>query len=165
LRARLKFLGFCFIKLKRREIQEVAWTGAVRTCEGLSLRSLLKQVLDAADRYSLTDMLFTPQLRLQVNSSPNLEGRARRFRRQPSLNTKTQPWFAARSTPYQQPHVPRIVPLQGQQSPRKSLHFPLCFLLIIAPPIYIIKVLSGLLHGIIRIRLFDAGIIFIKLFF
>jgi hypothetical protein len=42
---------------------------------------------------------LTPQLRLQVNSSPNLEGGARRFRRHPSLNAKTQPWFAARSTP------------------------------------------------------------------
>jgi hypothetical protein len=35
---------------------------------------------------------FTAQLSLQVNSWPNLEGRARRCRRHPSLNAKTQPW-------------------------------------------------------------------------
>jgi hypothetical protein len=103
---------------------------------------------------------FTPQLRLQVNSSPNLEGHARRFRRHPSLNAKTQPWFVARSTHFK---VPRIMPLQRQQSLRKSPRFPLCFPLIMAPPTYIMRVPPGLLlNSIIRARPFDAGAITIR---
>jgi hypothetical protein len=62
-----------------------------------------------------------------------------------------------------QPQVPRIVPLQSQQSPRKSPRFLLCFPLIMAPPTYIIRVPPGLLlNSIIRARPFNAGAITIR---
>ena len=74
----------------------------------------------------------------------------------------SDPYYGLCSAPpatfkYPQLQVPRIVPLQRQQSPCKSPRFPLCFPLIMAPPTYIMRVPPELLLNSIRARPFDAG--------